>query len=194
MSVLQNSAFPHPVRKGNRLPGYDYSQAGFYFVTICAYQRTAYFWDASTPVGADSIRPDGLPLSPTGQIVREAICAIPQHYPTLALEKYVVMPNHVHLLLRICEEDGRILSAPTEDRAAFRTKALPVIIGQMKRAASKRAAFPIWQKGYHDHIIRDEPHYLRIWQYIDTNPAKWSEDRYYAEEMTPTCTLSVSPS
>ena len=51
----------------------------------------------------------------------------------------------------------------------------------MKRAASKQAQTGLWQKGYHDHIIRSEADYLRIWDYIDTNPAKWREDCYYCQ-------------
>lgn len=81
------------------------------------------------------------------------------------------MPNHIHLILRIREADGRMISAPT--------KAVPIVIGQMKRATSKCAGASLWQKGFHDHIIRSESTYLRIWNYIDANPAKWSEDRYY---------------
>ena len=66
---------------------------------------------------------------------------------------------------------GRPQAAPTIERA----------INQFKGAATKKAGFPIWQKGYHDHIIRNEANYQRIWEYIDTNPAKWREDCYYCE-------------
>ena len=61
------------------------------------------------------------------------------------------------------------------------TTTLPTIIGQMKRAVTKRAGLPIWQKGYHDHVVRSDADYLRIWSYIDTNPAKWREDCYFTE-------------
>ena len=77
------------------------------------------------------------------------------------------------MILSLAHRSGRIISAPT--------KAIPTIVGQMKRAVSKMAGFPIWQKGYHDHIIRSEADYRRIWEYIDTNPAKWREDCYYKE-------------
>lgn len=103
------------------------------------------------------------------------------------------MPNHIHLLLRIVETGGRIVSAPTEgggqagaddaDGGRRVTSAGPkpisVVIGQMKRAASKRAGFPLWQKGFHDHVIRCEADYLRVWDYVHTNPAKWQDDCYF---------------
>ena len=158
-----------PKRKRLRLPEYDYSQNGAYFVTICAADRRHVFW---RPVGADSIRPDALPLSSLGHMVGESIQDIPFHYPQVVLENWVVMPNHVHLLLRI-ENDGRILSAPT--------KSLSTMIGQMKRAVSKAAGYPVWQKGFFEHVVRNDRDYLDIWTYIDTNPAKWAEDCYDSE-------------
>ena len=140
-----------PRRKPNRLPNYDYSQAGYYFITLCT--------------------KDKQPLSSIGRVVDEAIRAIPAHYPNVALDKFVVMPNHIHLILALAEPDGRIISAPT--------KPLSTVIGSMKRAAAKRAGIPLWQKSFHDHVIRGEADYRRIWSYIDANPRKWREDCYY---------------
>ena len=167
------------VRRPNRLPHFDYSQAGYYFVTVCTQNRAFLLWDPVSPpptkcsglcVGADIIRPL-CRLSPLGLIVEDAIRQIPSHYPNVALMKYVVMPNHIHLILALNETGGRMISAPT--------KSLSTIIGSMKRYTSKTAGFPLWQKSFHDHIIRKEADYLRIWQYIDTNPLKWEQDRYY---------------
>ena len=80
------------------------------------------------------------------------------------------MPNHVHLILLLQEENGgRLIAAPTVSR----------VIGQMKRVVSREIGVSIWQKSYHDRIIRDEAEYLKIWNYIDTNPLKWNEDCYY---------------
>nr|WP_326184612.1 transposase [uncultured Oscillibacter sp.] len=155
-------------RKRLRLPEYDYSQAGSYFITVCAAGRQTLLWNA---VGADIIRPDTLPLSASGMIVEQAILDIPAYYPQVTLHKWVVMPNHIHLLLQINETDGRMISAPT--------RTISTMIGQMKRAASKAAGGPIWQRGFYDHVVRNENDFLRIWTYIDANPAKWAEDRYY---------------
>lgn len=119
-----------PRRKPNRLPNYDYSQAGYYFITLCTKDKQPLFWQPS--VGADIIRPpQGVPLSSIGRVVDEAIRAIPAHYPNVALDKFVVMPNHIHLILALAEPDGRIISAPT--------KPLSTVIGSMKRAAARRA-------------------------------------------------------
>lgn len=159
-----------PRRKPNRLPNYDYSQAGYYFITLCTKDKQPLFWQPS--VGADIIRPpQGIQLSSIGRVVDEAIRAIPAHYPNVALDKFVVMPNHIHLILALAEPDGRIISAPT--------KPLSTVIGSMKRAAAKRAGIPLWQKSFHDHVIRGEADYRRIWSYIDANPRKWREDCYY---------------
>ena len=93
-------------------------------------------------------------------------------YPAVSIEKYVIMPNHIHLLLRInAGGDGRLIAAPT----------LSTAIGQMKRRASKEAGKGLWQKSFHDHVIRNEQDFREIWEYIDANPAKWAEDRYYTE-------------
>lgn len=162
-----------PERKPLRLEGYDYSGAGYYFVTICTQEKRHLFWDGRAFVGADIIRPPLPPLTALGQIVTEAITDIPNHYQNVMLDKYVIMPNHVHMIL-ILGEGGRMISAPT--------KSLSTVVGQMKRISSKRAGKTLWQKGYYDHIIRNEPDYLRVWQYIDANPAKWEEDEYYVPE------------
>ena len=87
------------------------------------------------------------------------------------LEKYVIMPNHVHLLIA--------LKSGTQ-RTASPTKAvIPRIVHGMKLVTTKQAGYSIWQRGYHDHIIRNEGEYQKIWQYIDENPAKWAEDKYF---------------
>ena len=157
-----------PRRKANRLAGYDYSQPGCYFVTICTKGREHLFWDRfDGGVGAAFGRP---PLSQKGLTVEQEIRTLSATYSMVTVPKYVVMPNHVHLLIRIeSKEDGRPKAAPT----------LGCIINQFKGAVTKRVGYPIWQKGYHDHIIRTDADYLRVWDYMDTNPAKWREDCYY---------------
>ena len=158
-----------PKRKRNRLKEYDYSQNGCYFITVCTAGKEKLFWNDW--VGADSIRPEGPPLGPLGLLVEEKIREIPVHYPQIVLENYVVMPNHIHLLLTIGGPGGRMISAPT--------KGISTIVGQMKRAVSKAVGRPIWQKSYYDHIVRSEQDFLDIWNYITGNPSKWSDDIYY---------------
>ena len=160
-----------PKRKPLRLPGYDYRQGGCYFVTICTCGRCNFFWK---PVGADIIRPEEPPLSAWGQLAEQAIRDIPAHYPQAAVEMWAVMPNHVHVLLRMEGDGGRMVSAPT--------KSLSTVIGQMKRAVSLAAGRPAWQKGFYEHVVRNEKDFLDIRTYIATNPAKWAEDCYYMED------------
>ena len=168
-----------PKRKQNRLTDYDYSQPGCYFITICTKGKAHLFgridYGAVNGVGADIIRPNPMVLSPFGQIAEAAIHEISRHYENASVEKYVIMPNHIHMMIMLNAPSGRMISAPT--------KGIPTIVGQMKRAAAKRAGCELWQKGYHDHIIRTDADYLNIWQYIHTNPARWREDCYYREEL-----------
>lgn len=159
-----------PKRKPNRLKEYDYSQPGYYFITICTHQMRQLFWSPQALVGAACGRP---PLSTWGQCVEDKLTQLSGIYPNVVLDKHVVMPNHVHLIVRILEsEHGRPQAAPT----------IPRIINQFKGRVSKRLGCPLWQKGYHDHVIRTESTYLRVWNYIYNNPAKWREDRYYIEK------------
>ena len=156
-----------PERKQNRLQNYDYSGSGAYFITICTQNREQILCDI---VGANIVRPQDISLTKYGEIVKSAIESIPEYYPAVSVDKYVIMPNHVHLLLQIHSEvNGRTLFAPTIYR----------VIKQTKGVITKRIGFSIWQKSFHDHVIRDEQDYLKIWNYIDENPAKWQEDKYY---------------
>jgi len=109
MIFLDKDKFPE--RKQIRLAHYDYSTPGAYFITICTANREQMFWN---PVGEDTIRPQNLPLSSIGKIVEQGILNISSHYENVIVDKYCVMPNHIHLILRIESNiDGRIISAPT---------------------------------------------------------------------------------
>lgn len=153
-------------RKSLRLQGYDYSQAGAYFITICTDKKACLL---GSVVGANCVRPY-VALSNIGQCVALEIQHMSHIYPFLSVEHAVVMPNHVHLLLQIAtDEDGRTQFAPTVSRC----------VKQFKGAVTKQIGKPIWQKSFHDHIVRNEQEYQKIWQYIDTNPLRWMEDCYY---------------
>lgn len=170
----------YPKRKLNRLTGYDYSQPGCYFVTFCVAGRLPLLRQ-HIPVSCRGAHcapaPDIPPLTCAGQMTEQAVLEISLHYKNITVEKFVVMPNHVHLLLCIHapENNGRTVCAPTKNPS------ISTVIKMLKEAVTKSMGHSIWQKGYHDHIVRGEADYLRIWNYIDTNPAKWREDRYYTE-------------
>ena len=146
-----------PKRKQNRLDNFDYSSGGAYFITICTRDRKKIL---SEIVGADTIRPCEIKLLQYGKIVDEAINNIANIYENMSVDKYVIMPDHVHIILQITKNSGRIISAPT-------------VIAGMKRYVSKKCGISIWQKGFYDHIIRNQKDYNETWQYIEENPAKW---------------------
>ena len=98
-----------PQRKKNRLENYDYSSCGAYFITVCTLERRNYFWKNA---GAFFECPQDVDLSPYGKMVDNAIQSIPSAYPALSLESYVIMPNHIHLLIRVrADEYGRPMVA-----------------------------------------------------------------------------------
>jgi len=104
---------------------------------------------------------------------------LPRHTIGVRVDKFVVMPNHFHGIVAL--ESGYIGAGSKPARTP-----LPEVVRQFKtfsaRGINQMRGTPgqaIWQRSYYDHIIRDEADYLRIWNYIDTNPAKWEEDEYY---------------
>ena len=156
-----------PKRKPNRLPHFDYNTPAAYFITICTKNRQKIFWEN---VGASIARPQSPPLSESGQIVAQAIRNIEIHYPAISIDHYVVMPNHIHLLLQIrTDESGRPMVAPT----------ISTVVQQMKGYVTKQLGVSVWQKLFHDHVIRNEKDYQEIWQYIENNPIRWENDCFY---------------
>ena len=169
-----------PERKRNRLQHYDYSSCGAYFITICTKDRKNIFWDMKQPniVGEAISLPPSPKLSAYGQIAEDAIQAIPKHYLRVEVDRYVIMPNHIHLILLIPYDGGRLIASPTDDTKPT----ISTIVGQMKRYVSKEIGMSVWQRSFHDHIIRDRQDYEEISKYIYENPARWREDCFYAEE------------
>jgi REP element-mobilizing transposase RayT len=155
-----------PTRKPNRLKNYDYSQSGYYFITICVEDRHELLWRPY--VGARIARPT---LSDIGEIVKNAIENIPHIYESVTVDKYVIMPNHIHLILIIEDDPGRAMRAPT----------ISTVINQMKGYVSKQIGYSIWQKLFYDHVIRNEAEHMYIWQYIDENPINWQDDCLYPQ-------------
>ena len=156
-------------RKGNRLAGYDYSQNGANFITICAKDNTQIF--GHIRVGDGPLAVPHVQLSHNGKIVDTFIQNIPKTNDALSVPHYVIMPNHVHLILVIQAQGS---GTP---RAASPTVAK--VVNALKGLSSKKAGFSLWQRSYHDHIIRNEKSYLMIAEYIENNPAQWAEDRYF---------------
>ena len=149
-------------RKTNRLTEYDYSQNGAYFITVCTENRKRLFWEN---VGAIIDRPENVPLSRLGKIVHQSIENIPKHYSAITVDRFAIMPDHIHLLLQIHTDSyGRSVIAPT----------ISTVVRQMKGAVTKEAGFSLWQKGFYDHVIRNQKDYDEVWEYIENNPLKYA--------------------
>ena len=147
-----------PKRKMIRIPNYDYSQCGVFFLTVCISERAPILWDKQVFDGSE------LPLSEAGRTVKECIEEIPFRYEAVSVEKYCIMPDHIHLLISIdTDAGGRPMVAPTVSR----------VMQQFKGAVSKKIGHPIWQKSFYDHIIRNDVDFLSCWQYIENNPLKY---------------------
>ena len=170
-----------PTRKKNRLEEYDYSAPAAYFVTICTDKRKKIFWNGEldaqkfswVSVGANCVRPRNLPLSDIGSIIMDELEQWNETYDSVSLYRYVIMPNHLHLLVVISpSEYGRPQVAPTLDR----------MVKQFKGAVTKRVGKPIWQKSFYDHVIRNREDYEEHMRYIYENPIHWAHDEMYSEE------------
>ena len=156
-----------PKRKQNRLVEYDYSTPNAYFITVCTKNRKNLFW---MDVGTIIDRPNNVPLTNLGMIARQSIEDIPNYYSAVSVDHFVIMPNHIHLLLQInTDADGRSMIAPT----------VSTVVRLRKGTVSKQAGLSVWQKGFYDHVIRNDHDYREIWNYIDGNPSKWTEDKLY---------------
>ena len=173
----------YPKRKRIRLSDYDYSASGAYFVTICTHEKKHFLSDIT--VGALHEAPAvQIRLTSAGKAVQRVIQSIPMRYPNIQIDRYVIMPNHIHLLLRITGERAIHESPLREDGKSARSL-LAQAIGYLKMNSSKliHAHDPelkIWQRSYYEHVIRNERDYEEVWNYIDQNPAKWADDPYKA--------------
>jgi REP element-mobilizing transposase RayT len=117
-------------------------------------------------------------LSEYGGVLLETIEFLNNKTNDIVIDKYVIMPNHVHLLVIISDMDNGASGMPRPTNAL-----VPKLISSIKRFTNKKAGFNLWQRSYHDHIIRDDAEYQRIWDYIDQNPVRWTEDVYFVPRL-----------
>jgi len=164
------------VRKRTRLKDYDYSQAGCYFVTICVKDMLERL--GIVVVGDGVLDVPCVQLFKYGEITEKHIVAINTHYSNLSVVKHVVMPNHVHMIISIGEgvDDKRGKSIK---RTSPANATIPALISSLKRFIHKECGFILFQRSYHDHIIRNDAEYKDIAEYIDNNPLRWKEDCFY---------------
>jgi len=153
-----------PKRKPNRLKDYDYSQNGAYFITICVKDRKELLGKV---VEGDGHSEPYVLLSEYGRVADKYIRRIK------GIDQYVVMPNHIHMIILIDNQENGPMwaSAPTPS--------IPQLIKSLKTLISKEIGRSIFQRSYYDHVIRNEKEYEQVCQYIETNPLRWTEDEYY---------------
>jgi putative transposase len=158
-------------RRSIRLKGYDYSQDGGYFVTVCAYGRECLF---------GQIENGQMQLNEYGEIVTDIWRNIPEHYQFVQLDEFVVMPNHIHGIIIISKVGAGFKPAPTSE---VKYHGLSEIVRAIKTFSARKInilrntiGLPVWQRNYYEHIIRDEDNLNRIREYIVTNPVRWHED------------------
>ena len=161
--VMENK----PKRKSLRLKGYDYSTPGVYFITVCTENRRRVLGNL---VERDACDAPKIKMSVYGEILEKYIILLSKKYEHIRIDKYVVMPDHFHLLLRITNRNLRECgvsqaSRPTKSEVAK-------FVSLLKRYFNKEYGKNIWQASYNDHIIRNEKDYLEVIEYIDNNPLR----------------------
>jgi REP element-mobilizing transposase RayT len=168
-------------RRSIRLKEYDYSQAGAYFITICSCNREHMFGEI-----VDST----MVLNEYGKIVNTEWLKTPEMRPNIELDEFIIMPNHFHGIIIINDvRRGTMHRAPTIEQFGKPTSnTIPTIIRGFKSIVTKQInimrntpGFPVWQRNYYEHIIRDDESYIRISEYIKNNPIHWDKDDYYGE-------------
>ncbi|MCD2450134.1 hypothetical protein GO003_007020 [Methylicorpusculum oleiharenae] len=163
--------------QSTRLPYWNYGWNAAYFVTICTAGRICHF---------GSIENQIMSLSELGRCAERCWLDIPNHFPFVVLHEFVVMPNHVHGILAIdkpVETQNLASLQERQNRFGPQSQNLASIIRGYKIGVSKCAKNQginfAWQARFHDHVIRSEENYLKIAEYIQTNPQRWLEDTYY---------------
>jgi len=150
-----------PIRKGLRLHGFDYRQSGAYFVTICAAGKSCIFGE---------IRNNRMIPNRIGEIVQDNWTTLPVQFPGVRLDFWILMPNHFHGIIFL-DGDQTSLCKVIGFFKKYCTSSIRKII--------ENPYFSVWQRSFHDHIVRNEMDLLRIRNYIATNPEKWATDPYF---------------
>lgn len=164
-------------RKHNRLPGYNYSNPGYYFVTICTKDKIPFF---------GSINDRGMNLNALGKFARECWTIIPNHFGHVSLDEFIIMPNHLHGIIAI--EPSITTEVEYADLRALqgvkRSKMLiPKIVHGYKSTVTRNIHKQFltsefaWQRSYYDHVIRDKNELEKIRLYIKSNPENWLNDK-----------------
>lgn len=157
-------------RKRTRLIEYDYSQFGFYFITICIKERTELF---------SKIKNGKVVLTEYGKIIEETLIGLSNFY-NIDIDSYIIMPDHIHLIM-ILDND----TIPEKNNST-KIKTVSDVIGKFKSYSTKRIKSELkstqdfyWQKSFYDRIIRNEKELYQIRKYINENPLKWEIEKKF---------------
>ena len=162
-------------RKQLRLKNYDYSQNGMYFVTICTQNKKCFF---------GKVVDNEMILNIVGKIAQKYLKDIPKYYNGVSINEFIIMPNHIHLIIELCGDVvAEHCSATTVNGKNYGL--LSKIIKSYKNVVTKEVNKQFgknnfkWQRSYYDHIIRKEESLQKIKEYIIINPQEWKKDELY---------------
>ena len=158
-----------PKRKPTRLQGFDYNSGGAYFLTVCTKNRQPIL---SAVVGRDVHDAPQVELSPFGKVVKQQLLEMDAVYENITVDAFAVMPDHVHILLRVEENPDGFCGASRTSRPTRQHAAVSRFVSTFKRFCNKKYGENIWQDHFNDHIIRSREDYDKHWQYIDENPLR----------------------
>ena len=169
-------------RKNLRLKNWNYSGNAWYFITICCAARRKLFGEVVDERGVPLAQIDGrsdihisscrVELSSEGKCCQKILESMNKQGKQIRVEEFVIMPNHVHLI--VSASQGLGLSASLSGFIRYLKRE---VISAIRKNASGAV---VWQKGFYDHIIRDEADYERILKYMADNPIKWAHDKHFA--------------
>ena len=163
-------------RKPTRLKDFDYSQNGTYFVTICTKNRKCVLSDIYVGQG---LAPAETKLSIYGSIAQQELLSLEKKFCGVKIDKYAIMPNHIHCIIRIDNNTAGASPCPTLSHIICTFKSLTT-----RKCNHHSHTGSLFQSSFYDHIIRNEKDYLKIWEYIDNNATKWKTDKYFSIEKT----------
>ncbi len=153
-----------PQRKSIRLKEYNYSEEGYYFITICIKDRIEILGKIINSCRGEQCSSAKMELSYEGELAKKYLMLITEKYNNIIVDEYIIMPNHIHMILIIKDKQNISISK---------------IIQQYKGIVTKELGYSIWQKLFYEHIIRNQKEYFLIKEYIKNNVINWEKDKYF---------------
>jgi REP element-mobilizing transposase RayT len=174
-------------RKSIRLKNYDYSKEGLYFITICTHNRENLFGKIiDENVGADlRVCPNDEntninKLNIAGKMIEKWLLELPNKFKHIKIDEYIIMPNHIHFIIEISYQQGEHIGSPLQTIIQwFKTMSTNEYIKMVKNNELPNFDKRIWQRNYYENIIRNDEVHQKIIEYIENNPLKWKNDKYY---------------